>query len=92
MAHTYSESLEELNVLLRDGNVTVAKLEQLVADTSAKVPQSDPNSIYLLYSSETQGVGSVITATDISNKKRNVLVIADSPVGMLLNNEDFKLS
>ncbi|QLO35230.1 hypothetical protein HV213_04900 [Klebsiella sp. RHBSTW-00484] len=70
MAYTYSEALEQLNILLRDGNVTVAKLEKLVADTSAKVPQAGPDSIYLLYSGETQGVRSVDTATDVSNKKR----------------------
>ncbi|MBA7845333.1 hypothetical protein HV205_12835 [Klebsiella sp. RHBSTW-00465] len=90
MAYTYSEALEQLNILLRDGNVTVAKLEKLVADTSAKVPQAGPDSIYLLYSGETQGVRSVDTATDVSNKKRNVLVIDDSPVGLLLRDKRFE--
>ncbi|WP_438437453.1 hypothetical protein [Kluyvera sichuanensis] len=69
MAYTYYEALEKLDILLRDGTVTVAKLEELVADTSAKVPQTGPGSIYLLYSGETQGIKSVDTATDISNKK-----------------------
>ena len=70
MAYTYSEALEQLNILLRDGNVTVAKLDKLVADTSAKVPQAVPDSIYLLYSGDTEDVKGVETATNISNKKR----------------------
>ena len=90
MAYTYYEALEQLDILLRDGTVTVAKLEELVADTSAKVPQTGPGSIYLLYSGETQGIKSVDTATDISNKKNNVLEISDSHVGSLLKDERFR--
>ncbi|WP_447864247.1 hypothetical protein [Kluyvera sichuanensis] len=90
MAYTYSEALEQLNILLRDGKVTVATLEKLVADTSAKVPQASPDSVYLLYSGNTNDVKGVNTATNISNKERNVLVIADTPAGSLLNNYDFQ--
>jgi len=46
MAYTYSEALEQLDILLRDGNVTVAALEKLVADTSDRVPQAG-RTIYL---------------------------------------------
>ncbi|WP_447864249.1 hypothetical protein [Kluyvera sichuanensis] len=69
MAYTYSEALEQLNLLLRDGKVTVATLEKLIADTSAKVLQADPDSIYLLYSGNTDDVKGSDTATNINNKK-----------------------
>ena len=90
MAYTYFEAVEQLNILLRDGKVTVAALEKIIADTSARVPQAGPDSIYLLYSGETDDVKGVETATNISNKKKNALVIADTPVGMLLNDKNFK--
>ena len=92
MAYTYLEAVEQLKILLSDGKESVETLEKLIADTSAKIPQAGPDSIYLLYSGDTDDVKGVETATNISNNKKNALVIADTPVGMLLNNEDFKLA
>ena len=90
MAYSYLEANEQLKLLQREGKVTVAALEKLIADTSASVPQADPNSIYLLYSGFTDDINGVETATNISNKKKNTLIIADTPAGMLLNSYDFK--
>ena len=70
MAYNYLEAVEQLKLLQREGRVTVAALEKLIADTSAKVPQAVPDSIYLLYSGDTEDVKGVETATNISNKKR----------------------
>ena len=89
MAYNYLEAVEQLKLLQREGRVTVAALEKLIADTSAQVPQAGPDSIYLLYSGYTDDVNGVDTATNISNKK-NALVIADTAAGSLLNSDDFK--
>ena len=92
MAYTYLEAIEQLKILLRDGKESVAALEKLVADTSARVPQAVPESIYLLYSGDTEDIKGVDTATNISNKKKNALVIVDTPVGKLLSSDDFKMA
>lgn len=92
MAYTYLEAVEQLKILLSDGKESVETLEKLIADTSAKILQAGPDSIYLLYSGDTDDVKGVETATNISNNKKNALVIADTPVGMLLNNKDFELA
>ena len=56
MAYTYLEAVEQLKILLSDGKESVETLEKLIADTSAKIPQAGPDSIYLLYSGDTDDV------------------------------------